>query len=81
MKAIVNGDRLECWKCRALLAKKLEPHGIDNITGETGTEFMRQQDPPRYVRRVESHANTIEIKCKERRNSSKACDAMNQISL
>lgn len=75
-----NGKRIECWKCHSLLGIKINPHGIENFCGETATEFMRHQEP-RFVKKVESHENAMEIKCKERRNGGKACDAYNLIQL
>ena len=79
VRAIINGDRIECGACRALLMKKVIPHGFDNITGETGTEFMRQQEP-RFIRKVESEPYHFEIKCKERR-SGVCCNTINIVSL
>jgi hypothetical protein len=79
MKAVINGNRIECWKCHALLAKKIEPHGIGEFCGESATEFMRQQEP-RFVKKVQSEANVIEIKCKERR-AGICCNSINEIHL
>jgi hypothetical protein len=79
VNAVFNFDRIECGHCRALLMKKIYPHGFEHITGETGTEFMRQQEP-RFVRKVESDAYHFELKCKERRNGI-CCNHINIISL
>ncbi len=78
-RARFNGNRIECGSCGALLAKRLPPHGIHDFDGESATEFMRQMEP-RYVKKVESHANVIEIKCKHR-NAGNRCDTVNVIQL
>lgn len=77
--AYMNGDRIECGACHALLAKRLSPHGIRDFAGESATEFMRQQEP-RYIKKIESHANTLEIKCKSRKDSV-TCNYINIINL
>lgn len=79
VRARIKGNRIECKVCGALLAKKIEPHGFGNITGETGSEFMRNQEP-RYVKKVESHPYAFEIKCKSRKNGV-YCNAVNTVFL
>lgn len=79
VKAVFKRDRIECGNCGALLMKKIYPHGFEHITGETGTEFMRQHEP-RFVRKVESEPYHFEIKCKERR-SGRCCNYVNIIQL
>jgi len=77
--AVFRNDRIECGNCGALLAKRLSPHGIHDFNGESATEFMRSQEP-RFVKKVQSEPNTIEIKCKHR-SKGIACDYVNVISL
>ena len=79
VNAVLSGQRIECGACRALLAKRLSPHGIHDFNGESATEFMRSQEP-RFVKKVQSEPNTIEIKCKHR-SKGIACDYVNVISL
>lgn len=80
-KAIIKGNRVECWACHSQLMKKIYPHGFEGITGETGTEFMRQQEP-RFVKKVESHAYHFEIKCKTRlKHENRYCNAVNIVNL
>lgn len=80
IKAVFKRDRIECGNCGALLAKRIHPHGIGEFAGESATEFMRKQEP-RYTKKVESHANTIEIKCKHRASERGSCNAVNIIQL
>jgi len=78
--AVFNGNRVECFVCHARLMDKIYPHGFEGITGETGTEFMRQQEP-RFVRKIESMPYHFVIKCKERKDGKPACNTLNIINL
>jgi LSD1 subclass zinc finger protein len=77
VNALYNGNRIECGACRALLMMKTYPHGIEGITGETGTEFMKNQEP-RFIRKMESEPYNYEIKCKARiKPEGRYCNQIN----
>lgn len=80
VKAIINGEAIKCGACRALLAKKIEPHGIGEFVGESATEFQRQQEP-RFTKVVHSYAVIIEIKCKQKSFGKVPCNALNEVYL
>jgi len=78
--AIADHEWVRCWKCGTKLGRKIEPHGIGEFTGESATAYMRQQEP-RFTKRVSSHSNAFEMKCKSRPDRAKYCNAVNVISL
>jgi hypothetical protein len=68
-KAVLNGDRIECGKCGALLGKFIHtPKGRGIPIEEWG------------VAAIEGWGHTLEIKCKHK-DKGKCCNTINTIEL
>ena len=73
MKAVINGDRIECGKCRALLFK-FNRH--KHVPCEDGTP-ADWRDANKII---SGKYGTAEIKCKHK-SQGKYCDEINEILL
>lgn len=67
MKAVLNGERIECGKCRSLLAKLTNGIKLHTIAGEPDWNKAFGQ-------------RTLEIKCKHK-DRGKTCNEINTIEL
>jgi hypothetical protein len=79
VRAVINGDRIECKVCGALLAKLAGKHGITCLRGETREEYLSKNKPV-YDADAIGEPCAIEIKCKHK-SRGKYCDVINSINL
>jgi len=73
IKAVINGERIECGACGALLCKKSETV----VNAESLTQEFRMN---RFTGEITQKMIYLEIKCKHK-DKGKTCNAINKIKL